>query len=35
MTLISTIIVKQTETKGVEKPICYAIELDEKVVQQI
>lgn len=35
MTLVSTIIEKQTGTKGVEKHICYTMKLDGKVVQQI
>lgn len=35
MTPIYTIIGKQTDKISVEKPICYALKLDEQAVQQI
>lgn len=35
MTPIYTITEKQTEKISVEKPICYAIKVDEQAVQQI
>lgn len=35
ITIIPAIVEKQTEIKGVEKLICQAMKLDEKVVQQV